>query len=61
MKIAACVLDINSNPLMPMSSFKRVRKLLKNNKAKVVRREPFTIRLLYKTKTNVVQSITLGG
>lgn len=60
MKIAACVLDINSNPLMPMSSFKRVRKLLKNNKAKVVRREPFTIRLLYKTKTNVVQSITLG-
>ena len=60
MKIAAYVLDINSNPLMPMSSFKRVRKLLKNNKAKVVRREPFTIRLLYETKTNVVQSITLG-
>lgn len=60
MKIAAYVLDINSNPLMPMSSFKRVRKLLKNNKAKVVRREPFTIKLLYDTKTKVVQPITLG-
>ena len=60
MKIAAYVLGTNGNPLMPMFSFKRVRKLLKNNKAKVVRREPFTIRLLYETETNAVQEVVLG-
>jgi len=60
MEIAAYVLNIHGNPLMPMSSFKRVRKLLKNSKAKVVSREPFTIKLLYEPKTKVVQPITLG-
>ena len=60
MEIAAYVLDINGEPLMPMSSYKRVRKMLKNNKAKVVRREPFTIKLLYAPKTKITQKITLA-
>ena len=60
MQIAAYVLDINGKPLMPISSYKRVRKFLKENKAKVVRREPFTIKLLYEPKNNEVQEVTLG-
>ena len=58
--IAAYVLDINGSPLMPMHNFKKARKLLKEKKAKVVSREPFVIKLLYETKTNVVQDCTLG-
>ena len=58
--IAAYVLDINGLPFMPMHNFKKVRKLLKEKKAKVVSREPFTIKLLYETKTNVIQECTLG-
>lgn len=60
MQIAAYVLDMHGKPLMPMSNYKRVRKFLKENKAKVVRREPFTIKLLYETENNEVQEITLG-
>lgn len=60
MEIATYVLDINGEPLMLMSSYKRVRKLLKNNKAKVVRREPFTIKLLYEPKTKIIQPLGLG-
>lgn len=58
--IAAYVLDINGSPLMPMHNFKKARKLLKEKKAKVISREPFTIKLLYETKTNVVQDCVLG-
>ena len=58
--IAAYVLDINGSPLMPMSNFKRVRKFLRNGKAKVVKREPFTIKLLYEPETKVVQEVNLG-
>lgn len=58
--IAAYVLGINGSPLMPMHNFKKVRKLLKEEKAKVVSREPFTIKLLYETKTNIVQDCVLG-
>ena len=36
------------------------RLLLKEKKAKVVRREPFTMKLLYKPKTEYVQECTLG-
>ena len=54
------VLDVNGNPMMPTSRFGKVRGLLKDKKAKVIRRNPFTIKLLYKTETHVVQSCVLG-
>src|SRR5574344_376377 len=54
------VLDINNRPLMPTKRFGKVRRMLRDGKAKVVRREPFTIKLLYEPKTNVVQPVTLG-
>ena len=54
------VLDINGHPLMPTKRFGKVRRMLRDGRAKVVSREPFTIKLLYETKTNVVQECTLG-
>ena len=54
------VLDKNGQPLMPTSRFGKVRRLLRDKKAKVVKRCPFTIRLLYEPKTKIVQNIVLG-
>ena len=54
------VLDINNRPLMPTKRFGKVRRMLRDGKAKVVRKEPFTIELLYEPKTDVVQPVTLG-
>lgn len=54
------VLDINNRPLMPTKRFGKVRRMLRDGKAKVVRREPFTIKLLYKPETNVIQEVVLG-
>lgn len=45
---------------MPTKRFGKVRRLLKDKKAKVIRRCPFTIKLLYETETNVVQDVVLG-
>ena len=53
------VLDIEGKPLMPTTRFGKVRKMLKNKEAKVVKREPFTIQLLYKS-TTYTQPINLG-
>ena len=53
------VLNRDGEPLMPTDRHGKVRRLLKEGKAKVVRREPFTIQLLYET-TNYTQDITLG-
>ena len=53
------VINANGQPLMPTKRHGFVRRLLKNNKAKVIKRCPFTIQLLYNT-TNNVQEITLG-
>lgn len=53
------VLDKNGSPLMPTSRCGKVRKLLKNREAKVIRKEPFTIQLL-KGTTNNTQPISLG-
>ena len=52
------VLNKNRQPLMPCNSAK-ARKLLKQNKAKVLRTEPFTIQLLYGS-SGYKQNITLG-
>ena len=54
------VLKQNGQPFMPTERFGKVRRLLKEGKAKVVRREPFTIRLLYEPETNVVQECYCG-
>lgn len=54
------VLKQNGQPFMPTERFDKVRRLLKEGKAKVVRREPFTIKLLYEPETDVVQECYCG-
>lgn len=54
------VLKQNGQPFMPTVRFGKVRRLLKTKKAKVVRREPFTIKLLYEPETDVVQECYCG-
>lgn len=53
------VLNRNGQPLMPTENHAKVRILLKDKKAKVVKRCPFTIQLLYES-TNHTQKISLG-
>ena len=53
------IVDRDGHPLMPTMRHGKVRRLLNNNKAKVIKRCPFTIQLLYKTGSNI-QPITLG-
>ncbi len=53
------VLNSDEHPLMPTENHAKVRVLLKNGKAKVVKRCPFTIQLMYES-TNHTQNITLG-
>lgn len=43
------VLNVNGLPLMPTENCGYIRKLLKSNKAQVVKGNPFTIQLLYET------------
>lgn len=52
------VLNIEGKPLMPCKEAK-ARKLLKENKAKIYKKEPFTIQLLFICE-NQIQDITLG-
>lgn len=53
------VLNIDGKPLMPTNRHGKVKHLLKDGKAKVVKRCPFTIKLLY-DNTNYTQNLTLG-
>ncbi|MBR0482295.1 MAG: HNH endonuclease, partial [Firmicutes bacterium] len=53
------VQDKYGRPLMPTERYGKVRRLLKAGKAKVVKRCPFTIRLLYDTGS-IVQEVDLG-
>lgn len=53
------VLNKDGVPLMPTGRHDKVRILLKQKKAMVVNRTPFTIRLLYES-TNYTQPVTLG-
>ena len=53
------VLDMNGQPLMPTHNGAKVRVLLKQKRAKVVSKCPFTIKLLYES-TNFTQPLTLG-
>ena len=58
--MVVCVLDMNGQPLMPTVRFGKVRRLLRDKQAKVVRSCPFTIRLLYEPETDVVQECYCG-
>lgn len=53
------VLDINGQPLMPTTRHGKVRGLLNSHLAKVVKRCPFTIQLLYRS-TKETQPVSLG-
>ena len=53
------VLSKSGQPLMPTNRHGKVKHLLKCGKAKVVRRCPFTIKLLYDSTTHT-QNLTLG-
>ena len=53
------VLSKSGKPLMPTQRYGKVRRLLRDRKAKVVRRCPFTIKLLYDTP-DVIQDLTIG-
>src|SRR5574344_1376014 len=57
--IIVYILNEKGQPLMPTNRHGKVRHLLKECKAKVIKRCPFTIQLLY-SSTNYMQSITLG-
>lgn len=52
------VLNIEKKPLMPCTKAK-ARKLLRNNRAKIVKYTPFTIQLLFECENNI-QEINLG-
>lgn len=53
------VINKNGQPLMPTENHAKVRVLLKSGKAKVVKKCPFTIQLMYDS-TNHTQKVTLG-
>lgn len=53
------VVSQDGQPLMPTDRHGKVRRLLKSGKAKVVKRCPFTIQLLY-NNTDYTQEISLG-
>lgn len=53
------IVSKNGQPLMPTANHRMVRLLLKQNKAKVIRRTPFTIRLFVSAQ-HYLQPISLG-
>lgn len=53
------VIGQNGQPLMPTNRHGKVKHFLKNGKAKVIKRCPFTIKLLY-SSTYYTQNLTLG-
>ena len=54
------VLNKYGQPLMPIRRCGKVRRLLNSGKAKVVRKEPFTIKLLFDTKEKDTGSSKIG-
>lgn len=53
------VINKDGQPLMPTERHGKVRRMLRDGQARVVKRCPFTIQLTYQT-TNHVQEVTLG-
>lgn len=58
--IMVYVISKDGQPLMPTKRSGKVYRLLKNKQAKVIRRCPFTIQLLYEPETMIVQEVVLG-
>lgn len=54
------VISKDGRPLMPTKRSGKVYRLLKNKQAKVIKRCPFTIQLLYDPTTTIIQEIILG-
>ena len=52
MSTCACILSKNGERLMPTIRLGKVRHLLKDGKARIVKHHPFTIQLLYDSGTN---------
>ena len=52
MSTCVCVLSNSGERLMPTFRLGKVRRLLKDGKAKIVKHHPFPIQLLYDSKTN---------
>lgn len=46
-----CVLSANGERLMPTENYGKVRHLLKDGRAVIAKRNPFTIQLTYDTST----------
>ena len=55
--IRVYVINKNGNPLMPCKPAK-ARHLLRDGKAKVVRRKPFTIQLLWDCEENMFATLS---
>lgn len=53
------VISKTGQPLMPTKRYGKVRRMLKSNKAKVIRSCPFTIQLIYDSTTHT-QPVSLG-
>ena len=53
------VISKDNEPLMPTKRFGKVRRMLKDKRAKVVQTKPFTIKLLFET-TNYTEDLVLG-
>ena len=53
------VISKSGHPLMPTNRYGKVRRMLKESKAKVIKRCPFTIQLLFDNKENI-QPVSLG-
>lgn len=60
MEAIVYVLDMSGKPLMPTKRYGKVRRMLKNKRARGVHAKPFTIQLDYEPKTHIVQDVTLG-
>ena len=54
------IIDKGGRPLMPTKRYGKVKWLLRRKQAKVVKRSPFTIQLLYEPKTHCLRPVTLG-
>lgn len=53
MSTCACVFSKSGKRLMPTIRLGKVRHLLKDGKAKIIKHHPFTIQLLYDSETNI--------
>ena len=53
MSTCVCVLSNSGERLMPTIRLGKVRRLLKDGKAKIIKHHPFTIQLLYDSETNI--------